>query len=306
MVRVVILICLIVFNFFTISYANDDISGVIELYKGGKYQECITKAETLTKTDPTSVLSYYYIALSYAQLGKKDLAIKNYDKVIALGTNKSLTNYAKTGKAKLQPKTTKEKAKQVTGADFMLEDVDEEKKTTETAKKEEAVKNTETSKKAEEPKKSQPVAQKQQQKPVQKTNDGQPTNDEIVNAIRVLQRAGLLQGGLGALAGNQQTQQTQQGQTPQQYAQQAQQYQEQMKQMQQSYMDPRTQELQQMLMMMNSGNNNNGYGGYNNGYDMMQMMPYLQNGGKMSPEMVKMMMMKNMMPDFSSGNNNGY
>lgn len=286
MARVVILLCLLVFNLFTVSFANDDISAVIDLYKSGKYQECVTKAEVLTKSDPTSVLSYYYMALSYVQLGQKDLAIKNYDKVIALGTNKALTNYAKTGKSKLQKeKVAKDTEKKVTGADFMLEDVDEEKNATE------AVKTEEKPKKVEEPKKPQPVAQKTNPK----TNDGPPTNDEIVNAIRVLQRAGLWQNGNNPPA----------QQTPQPYQQQAQQYQEQMKQIQQSYMDPRTQEMQQMLMMMNSGNNNNGYG-YNNGNDMMQMLPYLQNGGKMSPQMIQMMMMKNSMPDFSSGNNNGY
>lgn len=262
MARVIIFLCLLVFSLFARVYANDDISSVIELYKNGKYQECINSADIVTKNDPTSVLGYYYIALSYAQLGKKDLAIKNYDKVIALGTNKSLSNYAKSGKAKLQPKPVKEKAKQVTGAESMLEDVEEEKK-------------PEPKKVEEKPKTEQPVAKK--------TNEGPPTNDEIVNAIRVLQRAGLLQGGLGALTG-----------TPQQQYPQAN---------PQSYMDPRTQEMQQMLMMMNSGNNNNGY---NSGNDLMQMLPYMQNGGKMSPQMIQMMMMKNMMPDFSSGNNNGY
>lgn len=283
MARVIILLFLLVFNFLTVSYANDDISGVVDLYKNGKYQECITQAEIVTKNDPTSVLSYYYMALSYAKLGKKELAIKNYDKVIALGTNKDLSNYAKTGKSKLQPKPAKENIKQITGAEGMLEDVDEEKKTTSTpAQAKEKPKKLDEQNKAEEPKKTQSVTQK----PNQNTNDGMPTNDEIVNAIRVLQRAGLLQGGLGALTGA----------APQQYPQQA---------TPQSYMDPRTQELQQMLMMMNSGNNHNGYG-YNSGNDMMQMLPYLQNGGKMSPQMIQMMMMKNSMPDFSSGSNNGY
>lgn len=297
MIRVVILLFLLVFNLFTTSFANDDISVVIDLYKSGKYQDCVTKAEVLTKSDPTSVLGYYYMALSYVKLGKKDLAIKNYDKVIALGTNKALTNYAKSGKSKLQKEDKiakeKENEKKVTGADFMLEDVDEEKKTVEPAKTEEKSKKVEAPQRVEEAKKVQPVAQKSNPK----TNNGPPTNDEIVNAIRVLQRAGLWQ------SGNSQPVQQPVQQTPQQYQQQAQQYQQQMQQMQESYMDPRTQELQQMLMMMNSGNNNNGY---NNGNDMMQMLPYLQNGGKMSPQMIQMMMMKNSMPNFSSGNNNGY
>lgn len=300
MARVIFLLVLIVFNLFNITFASDDISEVIDLYKSAKYQECVTKAEIVTKNDPTSALAYYYIALANAQMGKRDLAIKNYDKVIALGTNKALVNYAKTGKAKL---AIKEKTKAVTGAESMLEDVDENgnpEQTSQTnihATDKTNVVKTDVVK--QEPQKAE--VQKTPEKAVaqktvpQKSNqsnkaDTPPTNDEIVNAIRVLQKAGLLQGGLPM--GNAPQQQYAQNPQNQQYPQNP-----------QAYMDPRTQEMQAMLMMMNS-NNNNGYG--NSGNDMMNLLPYMQNGGKMSPQMIQMMMMKNMMPDFSSGNNNGY
>ena len=68
-------------------------------------------------------MGYYYCALSYAQLGNKTEAIKNYDKVIALGTNKELVKYAKTGKSKLNVKPPK---KQITGADSILNETVEE------------------------------------------------------------------------------------------------------------------------------------------------------------------------------------
>lgn len=294
MARVIFLLALIVFNLFNITFASDDISEVIDLYKSAKYQECVTKAEIVTKNDPTSALAYYYIALANAQMGKRDLAIKNYDKVIALGTNKSLVNYAKTGKSKL---IVKEKTKAVTGAESMLEDVDENgnpvqasQTNTQTTDRTNVTKTdvvkTEPQKAEVQKTSEKAVTQKPVQPKPSQTNktDTPPTNDEIVNAIRVLQKAGLLQGGL-PMGNSPQQQYAQYPQNPQ------------------AYMDPRTQEMQSMLMMMNS-NNNNGYG--NSGNDMMNLLPYMQNGGKMSPQMIQMMMMKNMMPDFSSGNNNNY
>ena len=274
MKRIIFIVLLIIFNFFTTSYAQDDISDIIELYKAKKYQECITKSETITKNDPTSVLGYYYCALSYAQLGNKTEAIKNYDKVIALGTNKELVKYAKTGKSKLNVKPPK---KQITGADSILDETVEEKPQNKNISDKIEQSPQKTTEKKEQPQ----ISESKTQKTENNNTNKPPTNDEIVNAIRVLQRAGLLQGGLNALmngnVGNQPYQQNQN-----------------------NYMDSRTRELQEMLMMMNSGNNNN----YNSGNDLMQMLPYMQNGGKMSPQMIQMMLMKNMTPDFSSGNNN--
>ena len=113
---------------------------------------------------------------------------------------------------------------------------------------------------------------------------GMPSNEEILNAINVLRRAGLLQNGGAALTGGNQYQNPYQNQMQNNMP-----------------IDSRTQQMQSMLMMMNG---NNGYGGNNN---MMQMMPYMNNGGKIDPQVMQMMLMNQMMPNFSGGNgNNGY
>ena len=127
-----------------------------------------------------------------------------------------------------------------------------------------------------EPKTTQVIKASDYAKTNQKENNGMPTNDEIVNAIRVLQRAGLLQNGAAALTGGMPNGMPQ--------------------------TDPRAQEMQAIMMMMNG--NNNGYG---NNMNMMQMMPYMNNGGKVDPQVMQMMLMNQMMPNFSGGNNNnGY
>lgn len=278
MMRVIILLLVFVCNFWTISFAEDAISDAIDLYKKGDYKNCIVKANETVKADPTSALGYYYLALSYSKLNNKEQALKNYNKVISLGSDKTLVSYAKSARNKLQEK---EKTKQITGVGDMLIDTDEIKKKELTG--EARIEENKTT-----VKEITPVAQKQEKKQDKKT-DGQPTNDEIVEAIRVLQRAGLLQGGLGTIPQQQAPQQQyqpyqQQGQYPQQNN--------------NMYMDERTREMHAMMQMMNY--NNNGYGNNNN---MMNMMPFMQNGGKMSPEMVQMMMMQQMMPDFSNNNN---
>ena len=284
MMRVIILLFIFVCNLWTTSFAEGSISDVIDLYQKGDYKNCIIKGNETIKEDPTSVLSYYYLALSYSKLNNKEQALKNYNKVINLGSDRTLTNLAKSAKNKLQEK---EKTKQVTGVGDMLIDPDEVKKKELSG---EAIVQEKKQPQKEVQKEIKQVAQKQEKN--EKKTDGQPSNDEIVNAIRVLQKAGLLQGGLGSIPQQPQAQ-------PQQYQQPQGQYPQQVPN-NNMYMDERTREMHAMMQMMNY--NNNGYGN-NNG--MMNMMPFMQNGGKMSPEMVQMMMMQQMMPDFSNNNNNG-
>lgn len=272
MVRAIFFIIMVICSFWTGVFADELISEAIDSYKNGDIKNCILKSNQVVQADPTFALGYYYLGLSYTRTGEKELALNNYNKVIALGSDKTLTNLAKLGKSKL---SAKESNKKVTGVETILEEIDD---TTEKGLNVNIIKNESVPQK--------PVTtEKQTRSTTAETspvNNKMPTNDEIVNAIRVLQKAGLLQNGLNGLVQQQQPQQQQQY-SPQ------------------NYMDPRTQEMQAMLMMMNSGNNNN----YNNNNDMMNMLPYMQ-GGKMSPQMIQMMMMKQMTPDFSSGNNNGY
>lgn len=268
-----VLILLISIN---ICYADTitDLTTGMELYKNGNYDGCITKLNSVVKDDPTSVVGYYYLALSYSKLNKKDLAIANYNKVINLGSDKTLSNLSKQAKNILQPVKieTEPVAEQQDNEDDynpILDDcatVQSQDKRPEKTEKKIVTETVKQPSKTDNPPK------------FEYNPNREPTNDEIVTAIRILQKAGLLQNGAAAITGQGQNQYNQynQQQMPQ--------------------MDSRTQQLNSMLMMMNNGNNN---GMMNN----MNMMPYMQNNGKVDPQLMQMMLMQQMMPNFSGGNN---
>lgn len=75
----------------------------IKLYKAGNYSECYTQLEQLVKVDPSNPLVYYYMGMTSAQLGRESDAIANYDKAINLAPhNNNLSRYAKKGKRCLE------------------------------------------------------------------------------------------------------------------------------------------------------------------------------------------------------------
>lgn len=82
---------------------NNELSEIINLYKNGNYTECYQKLSEYTQNDPSNALAYYYYAISSAQIGNKELAIENYNKVIELSSNNSnLKRYANIGKICLE------------------------------------------------------------------------------------------------------------------------------------------------------------------------------------------------------------
>ena len=262
----------------SIAFAQTDITVGIESYQQGNYTQCIEAMRSVVKEDPTAVVGYYYLALAYTKTGQELLAVQNYNKVINLNSDSTLTKLARQGKLTInnstkietQLKDITEDIKETFEEEYnpIMEDSCTGTQTTTTSKKETpASQSTQQTKgqviKASDYAKANPQA-------VQNLN-AQPSNDDIVNAIRVLQKAGLLQNGAAGLVGGQNN-------------------------MQQIPIDPKVQQMNSMLMMMNNGNNNNG---------MMNMMPYMNNGGKVDPQMMQMMLMNQMMPNFSSGNNNG-
>ena len=260
--RLIILLCL--FLNVNICYAGD-ISIGIEQYKNGEYEKCIETMKSIVKDDPTVTVGYYYLGMAYSKTGKKVLAIQNYNKVINLNSDKTLTELAKQGKTLVGGKS-------VTSIESQIEDIEEEYNP---IYNDSAVNKSENNAEPQTTrviKASDYVNNNQNAKAVtntQTTNNSQPTNDEIVNAIRVLQKAGLLQNGVSGLSG------AAGNQVP---------------------MDSRTQQMQSMLMMMNGNNNQNG---------MMNMMPYMNNGGQVDPQLMQMMLMNQMMPNFSTGGSNG-
>ncbi|MCM1265360.1 MAG: tetratricopeptide repeat protein [Candidatus Gastranaerophilales bacterium] len=272
MVRALLTIIFFICITSSFSFAEEAISVAdgIQSYKNGKFEECITTMKQVVKDDPTSAIGYYYLGLAYSKTGRKILAIQNYNKVISLGSDNTLIELAKNGKNQVG-------GKNITAIETQLEDIEEEIKSTSDLPKIEKLSPAELKAKYEE-KITKPASSNNASSTVIKASDyqkanAQPTNDEIVNAIRILQKAGLLQNGVSGLAGGNPA-----GFNPE--------------------MDSKTQQMNAMLMMMGQNNNNNN--------SMMNMMPFMNSGnGKINPQMIQMMMMNQMMPNFTTGGSNG-
>ena len=72
-------------------------AAAIKLYKAGNYTQSYVTFTDLVKKDPSNALAYYYLAMSSVQLGKKEEAISNYEKVVEMSPNGVLGSYAKLG-----------------------------------------------------------------------------------------------------------------------------------------------------------------------------------------------------------------
>ena len=76
---------------------NPETSAAIKLYKAGDYTKSYLTFSNIVKKDPSNALAYYYLGMSSVQLGKKDEAVDNYNKAIELSPNGILGKYAKEG-----------------------------------------------------------------------------------------------------------------------------------------------------------------------------------------------------------------
>ena len=236
-------------------YSADGVAGGIKKYKEGNYTGCIEWMNDVIKNDPANALAYYYLAMSYVQAGRKDEAIDNYSKVILLNTNSLLTEYAERGKLCLEDpekcQISDEKSAFIessfgTGVSKKVED-QIEKRELELMRKE-----INSDKDIPEHK-----LQEYRDFSSQNNTNDMPSNDEIVAALRVLQRAGL-----------------------------------------QNYAMPTQANMQMNDISAFLGQNNLGAGN-----NLMNMLPYLNNGNmRNNPQLIQTMLMNQMMPDFSSTN----
>lgn len=262
-----------------VSLASGNSSAVntaIKKYKGGNYTGCLQDMQLIVKRDPSNAIAYYYIAMSYAQAGQRDKAIESYQKVLTLKPNNTISNYATMGKRCLESPDKCKEAEDMSDIDKLiaapLNEVlspkvkyELEQKRLQSLKdvmnKDKEIDNYELKKFSDFDKKSENV---------------QPSNDEIVAALRVLNKAGIT---INQAANN----------NP--YAQMAQ-------------MVSNNPQINEMSMMMNSGNSMGGNNNNNNA--MMNMLPFMlaQNGkdGKANaytPQLMQTMMMNSMLPDFN-------
>lgn len=74
----------------------------IKKYKSGNYSGCLQDCQYITKKYPSNAVAYYYLAISYVQAGKQKEAIDAYSKVLSLNPGAKLSEYANTGKRCLE------------------------------------------------------------------------------------------------------------------------------------------------------------------------------------------------------------
>jgi len=175
----------------SIATTSADVELGIKKYKEGNYTGCIETMSNLIESDPSNAVAYYYLAMAYVQAGREMEAIENYSKVISLNTNPLLTEYASHGKLCLEDPVQcqavlNESDKFIespynTGLSKILQS-DLEKREIDFIRKEM------NRGKEIDPTKFQEYRDFSSSKDV-----GNPSNDEIVAALRVLQRAGLSQ-----------------------------------------------------------------------------------------------------------------
>lgn len=255
---------------------------LVKKYKAGNYTGCLQDAQYVVKKDPSNAVAYYYMAISYVQAGNQTEAINAYKKVLSLKPNATLYKYATTGKTCLEtPDKCKEenmsdvdKAVRAPLGDGLSEKVRDEME----LKRLEGIKNDINNGKDvnnyELQKFKDYSNSRSEAKPAEKTSketSSQPNNDEIVAALKVLNKAGL--NPYTQAANNPYSAQTQ---------------------------NP---ELAPLSAMM-GGNNQSG----NNNNSMLDMLPYMlaqnkaggENGANSySPQIMQAMMMNSMLPDFN-------
>jgi len=70
------------------------VRAAINKYKGGDYIGCIQDLTEYSENDPSNVIAYYYIGISYMKVGLKDKAIDSLEKVSTINSVPRLSSYA--------------------------------------------------------------------------------------------------------------------------------------------------------------------------------------------------------------------
>lgn len=182
------LICTSTFNYASAkTTSNSSLASAIKMYKAGNYTQCYSVLSNIVKKDPSNAVAYYYLAMTSAQIGKKDEAISNYDKVIKLSPDSQAGIYAAKGKTCLEAPEKCHEQSETSDLDLFIQSKfgsgfseeargEYEKQKIENMMREMNRKND--------------IAP-QKFKDYKDFSSEAPTNDEIVAALRVLQRAGL-------------------------------------------------------------------------------------------------------------------
>lgn len=185
------------------SLAKNSAGGPLEIaikkYKMGNYTGCLNDCQYIVQRDPSNAIAYYYMAMSYAQAGRKDEAINSYAMVLNLGSNPKLKEYAATGKRcletpdKCKTETTTETPTELDKfiaapfndglSDSMRKDYQQKRLDT--------IKNEINSGRDLNDYQLKDSSNQRSQADVSNDVSKKPTNDEIVSALKVLNKAGI-------------------------------------------------------------------------------------------------------------------
>lgn len=169
--------------------SNNELANSIRLYKAGNYSECYTKLNGMVKKGSSNALAYYYLAMSSAQLGKNSEALTNYRKAMSLSSpGSNVYNYANKGKTCLESPDKCHSMDGISPIDSLLQ----QKSTfSEKTKSDyERLKIENMMREMNRVDDMNPQKFKEYRDFSSYNNEGIPSNDEIVAALRTLQRAG--------------------------------------------------------------------------------------------------------------------
>lgn len=188
-----ILSILLISSSFSNAYAKTSsvVTEAIGLYKKGNYTECYAKLNEYVKNDPSNALAYYYLAISATQIGRREDAIDFYNKTLSLTSSSSnLGRYAAKGKSCLEDELSCKTGQYVSAFEELLGDKAGQSSTSvkgefEKLKIENLMREMNRNNNI-------PAQRFKEFKDFSSMNTNEvPTNDEIVAALRTLQRAGL-------------------------------------------------------------------------------------------------------------------
>jgi len=170
---------------------DSDLVKAIKLYKTQNYAESHTYLNKVIEKDPANALAYYYLGMISTQMGKKEEAIENYDKVLTLSpANNNLYNYAAKGKRCLEtPSQCEETLFKDAETDF-IRNVNSGRFTDKARSKHEQLEIDDLRR---EMNRNDVIDANRFNKfhDFSSYNTETPSNDEIVAALRTLQNAGL-------------------------------------------------------------------------------------------------------------------
>ena len=255
-------------------YKNANLNSAVRKYKNGNYSGCLQEMISLTKTDPYNPIVYYYMGMSYSKVGKKDQAVKAYEQVMKMNSDKTLKQYATRGRDCLVggPTCTSDTENSDPTLDSFVnspygngfsEELNQQVKEKQLENIQKTI-NQKQELEDEDIEKIQKFDQKSEIISEDKIAENTTSDDEILKAIQTLKNAGV---NISVNPMNM----------------------------------PMNNQYADMSMLLGNGNNNN-----NN--SMMNMVPFLlnqyQNGEKIDPQIIQAMMMNTMIPDFTFSDNN--